>query len=383
MAGRLRFLHQVTNAARGASVVPKFLPSLLLAALLAGSPAAARSACPEPVPESEWSLVMPLARESLVLDIAQVGETFVVVGDRGHVLISEDQGRSWIQKRTPTRVPLTGVWFHDRTLGWAVGHDAVILRTEDGGETWCQVHSAPELERPLFDVWFSDAQNGFAVGAYGYFLRSSDGGLSWREEQLEVLDAVGADNDEEFADDELAEDELDDDGAWDDEDWADDDSATADLHLNTINQDSNGRLFLAAEAGVVFRSDDAGHTWLALDPPYDGSFFGAVAPDDQSLLVFGLRGNMFRTWDAGATWRRVDLPVDSSLFGGARLPNGGVIVVGTAGVMLLSREGDRFRLIQRPDRKSLMSAAATGDGAVIVIGEPGVERLEAGALAAE
>lgn len=362
--------------------MPKALYPVLLAVMLAAPAGAAWSACPEEVPESEWSLIMPLARESLMLDIARVGDTFVIVGDRGHVLISEDKGRGWVQQRTPTRVPLTGVWFHDRNLGWAVGHDAVILRTEDGGESWCQVYSAPDLERPLFDIWFEDEHNGFAVGAYGYFLRSSDGGLSWREDQMELLGGAssdeGAEDDEDFADD-----ESDDDGTWDDEDWMDDDAGTADLHLNTINQDSDGRLFITAEAGVVFRSDDGGHTWLALSPPYDGSFFGAVAPDDQSLLVFGLRGNMFRTWDAGETWRQVQLPVDTSLFGGARLDDGTIIVVGTAGVMLVSREGERFRLVQRPDRKALMAAMASGDGAVIVIGEPGVERLEARALAAE
>jgi photosystem II stability/assembly factor-like uncharacterized protein len=60
-----------------------------------------------------------------------------------------------------------------------------------------------------------------------------------------------------------------------------------------------------------------------------------------------------------------------------------VIVVGTAGVMLVSREGERFRLVQRPDRKALMSAMSTTDGGVIVIGEPGVQRLERRALAAE
>jgi photosystem II stability/assembly factor-like uncharacterized protein len=346
-----------------------------MAMLLAGPAGAAQAACPQPVPESEWSLIMPLAAKSLMLAIAQVGDTFVIVGDRGHVLISEDQGRSWEQQRTPTRVPLTGVWFHDRNLGWAVGHDAIILRTEDGGESWCQVHSAPELERPLFDVWFQDEHNGFAVGAYGYFLRSSDGGLSWREEGLEIIgdDVVGD------ADD-LDDDELADDGAWDDDEWLDDDLA-ADLHLNRIVVDAAGRLFLMAEAGTVFRSDDQGSRWIALDPPYEGSFFGALPPDEQSLLVFGLRGNMFRTWDAGETWRRVRLPVDTSLFGGARLQDGGLIVVGTAGVMLISREGDRFRLVQRADRKALMAAMSTSDGAVIVIGEPGVERLEPRALA--
>ena len=346
---------------------------VFLALLLTGSPAAAWAVCEAPVPESEWSIVKPLADSALMLGIAQVGDTFVVVGDRGHVLVSEDDGKSWGQKRTPTRVLLTGVWFHDRDLGWAVGHDAVILRTEDGGETWCRVHFAPELERPLMDVWFADPQNGFAVGAYGYLLRSSDGGLSWREEALNVVTDSGADD--EYADDE-------ENGAWDDDEWLDDDELATDLHLNRIVR-GNGSLFLVAEVGTVFRSDDQGFTWVALDPPYDGSFFGGLTLADDSLLVFGLRGNMFRSWDGGQSWRGIDLPVDTSLFGGARLADGGMVVVGTAGVMLVSREGDRFRLVQRPDRKALVGAMAAGDGAVIVIGEPGIERLEQRALAGD
>jgi photosystem II stability/assembly factor-like uncharacterized protein len=356
--------------------VPINTRALVISLLLAGMPLSVPAACPDPVPESEWSTLKPLVSRSLMLDIARVGDTLVVVGDRGHVLISEDEGRNWIQKRTPTRAPLTGVWFHDRNLGWAVGHDAVILRTDDGGETWCRTHFAPELEKPLLDIWFEDANHGFAVGAYGYFLRSRDGGLSWREEQLLI---VGADQD--VAREEEFEDELDDDEDWDEEDEWLDDGPAADLHLNRVIPGPGGSLFLMAEAGTVFRSDDAGESWLALDPPYDGSFFGGVSPDDRSLIVYGLRGNMFRSWDDGDTWRRLNHPVDTSLFGGARLADGGVLVVGTAGVMLVSREGDRFRLVQRGDRKALVGAIATTDGSVIVIGEPGVQRLEQSALA--
>lgn len=339
---------------------------LLIGLLLAAVSAPARAACEDPVPESEWSILMPLASESLMLDIGLAGADLVVVGERGHVLVSHDQGVTWEQQRTPTRTLLTAVWFHDRQLGWAVGHDAVILRTKDGGENWCRVHFAPELEFPLFDVWFADASNGFAVGAYGYFLRTSDGGTTWEEEMLELVEPEPVDE----AGDEAGE----------TEDYASgdgwDDDLPADLHMNRIVSDAEGRLFLMAEAGTVFRSDDDGYTWTALAPPYDGSFFGGVAPDDESLLVFGLRGNMFRTWDGGETWSAIRLPVDTSLFGGARLADGSVLVVGTAGVMLYSREGGSFSLHQRGDRKALMSAFGLDDGTVIVIGEPGVERLD-------
>ena len=37
----------------------------------------------------------------------------------------------------PTRVMLTGVHFHDRSLGWIVGHDATILRSENDAR-WSQ-----------------------------------------------------------------------------------------------------------------------------------------------------------------------------------------------------------------------------------------------------
>jgi len=83
------------------------------------------------------------------------------------------------------------------------------------------------------------------------------------------------------------------------------------------------------------------------------------------------------------TWRDIDLPIDTSLFGGGPVGKNHMVVVGTSGVMLVSREGESFRLVQRPDRKALMSAMGTDDEAVIVIGEPGVERIERSILLAE
>ena len=109
----------------------------------------------------------------------------------------------------PTRALLTAVHMHDERIGWAVGHDAVILRTGDGGETWRLVHYAPEEERPLLDVWFRDEHTGFAVGAYGYFLATGDGGDTW------ISRAVSED----------------------------------DFHLNALAPAGQDRLFIAAEAG--------------------------------------------------------------------------------------------------------------------------------------
>jgi photosystem II stability/assembly factor-like uncharacterized protein len=148
--------------------------------LLAGIfPAAAFATDPAPDVQTEYSEIAPLATQSLMLDAVLAGQRMVAVGERGHVLLSDDRGTSWRQARVPTRATLTAVYFIDAETGWAVGHDEVIIRSADGGETWALLHSAPQKEQPLLDVWFKDAQTGFAFGAYGTILASNDGGASW------------------------------------------------------------------------------------------------------------------------------------------------------------------------------------------------------------
>ena len=97
---------------------------------------------------AEEAVEAPLAIESLLLDGAAAGSRLVVVGERGHILVSTDGGASWKQARVPTRALLTAVHLHDERTGWAVGHDAVILRTGDGGATWEMVHHAPGRGAP-------------------------------------------------------------------------------------------------------------------------------------------------------------------------------------------------------------------------------------------
>ena len=111
--------------------------------------------------EAEEAVKAPLAVESLLLDGAVAGSRLIVVGERGHILISTDDGASWTQAEVPTRVLLTAVHMHDERIGWAVGHDAVILRTGDGRRDLDP--DAPGAARKSFrllDVWFRGRAHG-------------------------------------------------------------------------------------------------------------------------------------------------------------------------------------------------------------------------------
>ncbi|MGL5147969.1 MAG: WD40/YVTN/BNR-like repeat-containing protein, partial [Plesiomonas shigelloides] len=108
--------------------------------------------------------LQPKAAQSLLLDITRAGNKLVAVGERGHVLLGDG---AWQQVATPTAAQLTKVFFFNDALGWAVGHDATILHTQDGGKSWQVQLSAPERERPLMDVLFTSETEGVVIGAYG------------------------------------------------------------------------------------------------------------------------------------------------------------------------------------------------------------------------
>jgi photosystem II stability/assembly factor-like uncharacterized protein len=320
--------HRPVNCRHGRPIVAALV--VLLAAIVAGPVAGQEEPAPEP------AIMAPLAPRSLLLDAATAGGRLVVVGERGHILVSDDNGDTWRQVPAPIRTMLTGVTFIDDVLGFAVGHDSVILRSRDAGDSWELVYRAPEDEAPLFDVWFSDADNGIAVGAYGSFFRTADGGDSW------LFEPIG------------------------DTDW----------HLHKIADAGGGRLYLAAEAGVAYRSDDGGLSWTELPSPYEGSFFGVLPLGGDTVLLYGLRGHLFRSEDAGESWSQIDTGTVALLSAGVRLSDGTVVVAGLGGTILVSSDDGRsFSRYQQPGRRGIADIIETGNGGLLMVGEFGVRSI--------
>ena len=73
------------------------------------------------------------ASRTLLLDIsARSDDSFAAVGTYGVIIVSGDDGENWTQASVPASVALTGVHFPTPELGWAVGHDDLILHSNDG-----------------------------------------------------------------------------------------------------------------------------------------------------------------------------------------------------------------------------------------------------------
>jgi photosystem II stability/assembly factor-like uncharacterized protein len=277
-----------------------------------------------------------LATESLLLDVATAGDRLVAVGEWGHVLLSDDAGASWRQARTvPTRVVLTGVCFVDAELGWAVGHDATVIHTRDGGETWQRQFLAPSEEVPLLTIWFADAGRGIAAGGFGLAFETQDGGRSWQRRQI-----AGSEEDP---------------------------------HLSHLFAGPGSVLMLAAEAGSAYRSDDGGAHWERVELPYPGSFWGGLTLESGAMLLFGMRGHAFRSEDAGRSWRPVETGTDQSLQGATQLSDGTLVMVGLGGALSISHDDGRSFSAHNDSDRTAFSAVAEGPAdSLLLFGEAGV-----------
>jgi len=82
----------------------------------------------------------------------RIGERHAItVGEKGFVLTSTDQGRSWVVPKKG--FPSIFTYMRDVAFapggktGYIVGQTGMVLRSEDGGETWTQVLPPPEQRR--------------------------------------------------------------------------------------------------------------------------------------------------------------------------------------------------------------------------------------------
>ena len=329
-----------------------------------------------PFPALERPALQVKAPERQVMQAAaKAGERIVAIGERGLIVLSDDQGKTWRQARqVPVSVSLTALSFVDAQRGWAVGHGGVVLHTTDGGETWtrqadgvalaraalaeaeqlaAQRPGDPAAERaladarrlvddgadkPLLDVRFVDSQRGWVVGAYNLFFETVDGGATWRSVSARL------------------------------------DNPRA-LHLNALAVRGQ-TLFIAGEQGVLYRSIDAGQTFESLASPYKGSWFSVALEGEGAVTVGGLRGNAFRSADGGASWSAVEGLPPVSIVSAVAWADGGVLLSNQAGQFFVARANAPVQPLRVAPLPPLNGVLVLGRQAALALGFGGAISLD-------
>jgi photosystem II stability/assembly factor-like uncharacterized protein len=336
-------------------MMSKILSRLGLCCVLLPAPVLAQT-------EPQAAYQLPRAVHSVLTDIIPVGTKFwMAAGERGHILQSLD-GQVWQQMPVPVQSNLNSIYFTDQTHGWAVGHDATILHSADGGATWQIQQFLPELDKPLFDIYFRDTMNGIAVGAYGMFYRTSDAGKTWVNEfHLEL-----ASEDDQLLLAELKE--------TDPEAFAVEMTSVL-PHFNRLYADG-ATLYLVGEAGFFAKSNDFGVTWQRQSEFYNGSLFGLTRTKALSLIAVGLRGHVFRSIDQGLSWQQIEVPSPATLNSVINDQNGRVYLLGNAGTLLFSDDdGQTFQTMNQQDGKAILNAVVIADQLVLAT-ETGIKTIQ-------
>ena len=311
------------------------------------------------------------AATGLFNGLALAGKRVVAVGQRGHVVYSDDAGRTWVQAKVPVSSDLVAVTFPTPSQGWAVGHDGAVLHSADAGATWVRqldgrsagqamvayytaeaakgglgtpeeaaklVDEAKRFaeqgaETPFLDVWFEDERTGFVVGAFNLILRTSDGGKTW-------------------------------------EPWLHRSENPKTLHLYAIRP-AGGDLYIAGEQGLLLKLDPQSGRFRALEVPYKGTLFG-ITGGAKSVVAFGLRGNAFRSTDGGKSWQKIETGLQVGLTGGAT-DAARIVLVSQAGHVLVSTDdGVSFKPLKIEQPLPAAAVVSAGTDAVVIAGPRGV-----------
>lgn len=210
----------------------------------------------------------------------------IVVGDKGVVMTSDDQGRIWTShqlKKGYKFFDLYSVAFApDGTTGWAVGDGGAIFRSSDKGSTWTLQPTTTSAA--LLKVAAIDAQKACAVGEHGAVGCTSDGGATWNLQTIKDL-----------------------------------------IYFDVAFADANNG-WAVGEFKTTIHTVDGGKTWAvqsggersATADPY----FAIAFENPTRGIVVGLNGNSIETANGGQTWQNQDLPNwHESLFAAAPLPS--------------------------------------------------------------
>jgi len=357
----------------------RFIRATVFTCLVLGCAAVTRPAAADDAVLMEMNhpaTLTPRAAHGLIISVARVGSRLVAVGERGRILLSDDNGGTWRQVATPTSVTLTQVRFATPTAGWAVGQMGVVLHTEDGGLTWAAqfdgiragqvmlatakadiaAHGANDVATanlqaaeqtvaggpnvPFLTILPLSQKNLLLAGAFGMAFSSTDGGASWQSIADKIADPGG-------------------------------------LHIYDLVED-NGAIYAAGEQGLVLAGSFAGK-FSPVTAPSQGSFFGDLIAPDKSLIVYGLQGIILRSTDQGKDWTQPVSGAESGIDCGIVLENGDILLGDIAGDLLLSHDdGKTFTVsqVQQP----IAGLAQAANGSVILAGPLGLVRLSPAAL---
>ena len=172
--------------------------------------------------------------------------------------------------------------FADKKRGLAIGSvlnkkgdtvlDSLVMRTEDGGETWRRVIVPSKTE--LFHLDFSGSSHAWIVGDRGLILASVDSGATWKVQP-----------------------------------------SGTDRALFNIDFRDDNEGYAVGGKGTILRTENGGATWEKVQTTFPETFKRVDFADNKNGWIVGFGGSILRSSDKGKTWIRQESMTKANLYG--------------------------------------------------------------------
>jgi photosystem II stability/assembly factor-like uncharacterized protein len=209
---------------------------------------------------------------------------FLLAGDT--IFVTRDSGIRWTQSRQfappefdGASVELYSVRFPSKKRGWVVGSiskrdqviDSIVVRTEDGGDTWQRQRAPSKFE--LIHLDFDNERRGWIAGAGGTILKTDDGGLTWSPQKSGVTGTI--------------------------------------YHVD-VRDEKRG--WAVGERGLILRTDDGGDRWEQINLEKRSTLLSVQFITDDEGWAVGRAGTILRSSDGGRTWIQQESSTKQNLY---------------------------------------------------------------------
>ncbi|MGC2235231.1 MAG: YCF48-related protein [Pyrinomonadaceae bacterium] len=223
-----------------------------------------------------------------------ISEIYFRNDDNGYLVagkdmfITKDAGRSWQKTVIFNSADFRGntpeflsIRFADKKLGIAVGSllnksgrvtDSLVMRTNNGGETWSRV--IVPFKKELFHLDFVSGSRGWIVGDDGLILMTDDSGLNWRVQKSGTTKAL----------------------------------YNVDFHDSSYG-------FAVGEDGIILRTETGGQSWETIKTSFPNTFLRVDFADEKNGWIVGFGGTILRSSDKGRTWLKQESNTKDNLYG--------------------------------------------------------------------
>lgn len=214
---------------------------------------------------------------------------YLVAGRK--MFITRDAGRNWQETRifrsgdfgnaTPD---FLSIRFSDKKRGYVIGSlfrrvagedivvDSLLMRTEDGGDTWQRIKLPTKTE--LFHIDFNGNARGWIVGDAGLILATADEGRTWTKQSS---------------------------------------GTTMALYNVDFRDDDEG--YIVGKSGTILRTENGGSSWHRVTTAFKDTAMRVDFADDKNGWIVGYAGNILRSSDKGKSWIRQDSNTAERLYG--------------------------------------------------------------------